>query len=198
MVQFGCNRNGLEREEESEMEDEERAEVQLKFRVKQAFLFVLRNKAKQNGRSLNAEINDRLEKSFKEVYPEAKFTGDFAHDLGVILAQAISAASNSAGVISTGLAHGADKWCESPYAYDQVTKAVNTILERFRPKGPRDIKGWIKSLPSANTHMARLILSGGDDFFASIGAAVAESILESLCLPDGLNTRVDPEKNTEG
>jgi hypothetical protein len=92
-----------------------------------------------SGRSQSQEAEFRLEQTFN-----ANRTLFDALDLaygrrwtGLILALAHAAQMTGTRAMSVNYWNfsGGEEWVSDPYAYDQAVKAVNTILEAFRPKG---------------------------------------------------------------
>lgn len=109
--------------------------TQLKFRVPNAIRDRLRQAAANNGRSLNAEITERLAQS---LLPKRYWeTMDNPRINGVVdlVAQVIYAAGHNAGSLSTFSSEGSGSWYTNTLAYDQVVSAANMALAKMRPKG---------------------------------------------------------------
>ena len=99
----------------------------------------LNDAANASGRSQSQEAEFRLEHTFN--------SGDRVFDAldllygrrwsGILLAiaQAAQITGTRALPINEWNFEGCEDWVLDPYAYDQAVKAVNTILEAFRPKG---------------------------------------------------------------
>ena len=87
-----------------------------------------------SGRNLSEESERRLDGSFR-AEDMLKQALDLALDrpgtgLLMTLIRVLRDAARGAAVI-----HGGDDWLSSPYAFDQVAKAVVAMLEGFRPAG---------------------------------------------------------------
>lgn len=96
----------------------------------------LEKSAKDNGRTLSAEIEHRLRRSFDEDQGLIERLG--GRQLYAIL-RLISATMNAAGRQSMYFKYCGpskeDQWLNDPYAYDRATKATNVVLEALRPPG---------------------------------------------------------------
>lgn len=156
-------------------------ESQLKFRITPAMRADLTEAAQRNGRTLNAEIIARLQRSLDASKLEENWTADeTANDLAAVIMQAISVVGARAGSLSTGsVANPA--WFENSYAYEQVSRGVAKIVEAFRPSGPRSIQEYAPKLRSAigdlsDPSTSLLMLPA----FERIGEAFAQTILNEI------------------
>jgi plasmid stability protein len=154
-------------------------DAQLKFRIKEPLRAALERSAAEHGRSLNAEIVDRLQQSVDEtpmkLSPASKA-------LGAVITKALGNAGYSAGLYSSGHSEGADGWADSPYAYDQACRAVSMVLEAFRPPGSPSIHDWIEALPPRAVR--RGMLEGKEEFLERIGTEAAGQVLEGIASED--------------
>lgn len=95
--------------------------------------------ATASGRSQSQEAELRLESTFKAgqaVYDALDLA--YGRRLTGILLAAVNAAQltgTRAVSLSQWNFYGGEEWVLDPYAYDQAVKAINFILEAFRPKG---------------------------------------------------------------
>ncbi len=98
----------------------------------------LEGAANKSGRSLSQEIEWRLRRSFDE---ERKIMdnlgGPESYAFLRLIAQSIDMTARQAGVIATLVRGHPVHWVNDPYVYDQAVKAVNVVLEAFRPAGDR-------------------------------------------------------------
>jgi len=116
----------------------------------------LTDAANASGRSQSQEAEFRLEQTFNAT--QSLFDSlDLAfgqHWTGILLAlaQAAQLTGTRALAVNKWNFEGCEGWVEDPYAYDQAVKAVNTILEAFRPKGDVSAKpvGDFAHLPTAS------------------------------------------------
>ncbi len=140
--------------------------------------------AKDSGRSLNAEILERLEQSFQT---EERFGGPGLVDLAESITTLMSITGQRAAFYETSEIMSASRWLNMPFPYDQAKEAANAILERFRPPGkivvPKRSWGEVlghhrsKDDPKEAARMAkifeqigRLLAYGGEE---AIGEALA-------------------------
>lgn len=93
------------------------------------------------GRSLSTEAQFRIERSFdrQNLLGEALELayGREAAALIMVIAREMVRAGRVSAAISRGPSF-MDRWLDDPYAYDQATRAVGTILDAFRPAGNPD------------------------------------------------------------
>ncbi|MGC8536966.1 MAG: hypothetical protein ACP5QR_15810 [Rhizomicrobium sp.] len=97
--------------------------------------------AKRSGRTLSAEIEYRLRRSFDEDDSLIdRMGGRRTYALLRLVAEAIKAT----GQVSFFQEHRKiaqdDDWLLDPYTYDQAVKAIETVLEMVRPPGERERK----------------------------------------------------------
>ncbi len=88
--------------------------------------------AKDAGRSMNAEILDRLERSFEY---EDWIGSPNLTQLMETITSAMKSTGETAGFFATGELVSEGKWMAVPFAFDQAMAAANTILEYHRPPG---------------------------------------------------------------
>jgi len=95
--------------------------------------------AKDNGRSQSQEAEMRLEHTFTATNAVLDAL-DLAYGrrlTGLILAMAHAAQLTGTRAISLSQYnfHSGEDWMSDPYAYDQAVKAIETVLEAYRPAG---------------------------------------------------------------
>jgi hypothetical protein len=120
------------------------ATVDIGMRVKEPLRARIARTAKDRGVSMNAEMVDRLERSFSEERDRARlieaiFGGPEILGLMKLISAAMQEAGQAAGFESAGSLEGAAGWMQNPYAYDQATKACLRILDTLKPPGPIEI-----------------------------------------------------------
>ena len=131
--------------------------------------------ANASGRSQSQEAELRLEQTFNSgsTLFDALDLAYGRHWTGILLALAHCAQlTGTRGLaVNTWEFDGCEDWVKDPYAYDQAVKAVNTILEAFRPKGDVSAKpvGDYRHLPRASV-----------DF---LGKGFAQDFLQQLKKP---------------
>ena len=116
----------------------------------------LTDAANTSGRSQSQEAEFRLEQTFNAT--QTLFDSlDLAygrHWTGILLAlaQAAQLTGTRALAVNKWNFEGCEDWVSDPYAYDQAVKAVDTILEAFRPLGDVAAKpvGDFAHLPTAS------------------------------------------------
>ncbi len=116
------------------------ATIQLsKVRMKEPLRGQLEKAAKARGVSMNAEIVDRLDRSFhnqalvNEVL-EAMFGKPLAATL-LTIGRAMVNPGRMRAFYETGTLEGASTWFDHPGAFDQAAQAATHVLERLRPSG---------------------------------------------------------------
>jgi hypothetical protein len=99
----------------------------------------LEQAAKESGRSLAAEAEDRLQQSFLDrdflIASLEQVYGSELAGLLLVLGDAMRPAGVHAALAATGNIFSAvNEWSEYPEAYDEVAKAAMAVLEAFRPE----------------------------------------------------------------
>ncbi|MEH2468963.1 hypothetical protein V1281_001781 [Nitrobacteraceae bacterium AZCC 2161] len=157
--------------------------IQTNLRIEPQLRDQLQKAADASGSSVTREITERLEKSFSapQHHDEALDSPE-ANAIGAVLLEAIYAAGHNAGGLSTSSAGGSKTWHNNPYAYDQVCKAVATVMDRLRPPGA--VKLPIKSPNDA------------PEMFEHIGARVADGILLEIADVDDPSAPASPYDDT--
>lgn len=105
--------------------------VQVPIRMEKTFRTKLANSAKARKASMNAEIVQRLERSYEI---EKRLGGPQLVELIEILASVMKTTGERAGFAVSTEPYGGE-WLRQPFAYDQAVKGANRILEHFRPVG---------------------------------------------------------------
>ena len=150
------------------------ATVQLKLRIKEELRSRLEKAAKTRDVSMNAEIWERLEKSFEF---EDRFGGTLVADLLESIGAAMRSTGEHGAFFATYQIQKDGKWLANPYAFDQATKAAMTVIEAHRPSGKIII-------PSPTVHE----VVGGDPkesaerlryLFTELGRFMAEREIDS-------------------
>ena len=94
----------------------------------------LERAAKKNGRSINSEIIERLERSFEfEDRLGGPKVAELVETIGTVMR---STGEHTAFFVDSSKTHDQGEWLAVPYAFDQASKAAITILEHHRPKAP--------------------------------------------------------------
>ncbi len=104
--------------------------AQVPLRIPEALRARIERAAKETGTSMNAEIRERLERSFDI---EDRLGGPQLLELIEAVASAMKSTGQHAGFLETGKPANRGEWLSLPYAFDQATKAAITILEHHRP-----------------------------------------------------------------
>ena len=145
------------------------ATVQLKVRIKEELRARLEKAAKARDVSMNAEIGERLEKSFEY---ENRLGGPLVADLVESIGAVMRSTGEHGAFFATHQIHKDGKWLANPYAFDQATKAAKTVFKAHRPPGKITV-------PSPTVHH----VVGGDPkeseelvrhLFTELGALMAE------------------------
>ncbi len=106
--------------------------AQVGLRVSEDMRRRLEKAAKDRNVSINAEILERLERSFGI---EDRFGGPRVIELIETIAAVMKSTGEHAGFYETGKVTNQGEWLALPYAYDQSTKAVAAVLKHHRPPG---------------------------------------------------------------
>jgi hypothetical protein len=158
----------------------ESATVDIKIRMKEPLRAEIEKAATRRGVSMNAEMVDRLERSFSdEAWASHVFEARYGKQLAGVLemvGRAMHETGTHVGFAATGTLEGATNWLDEPYAFDQAVKAAGEILEALRPPGDVAPKGSaVKNIGD---------LSPLDDFALRIGAGFAMGLLEAVADED--------------
>ena len=145
--------------------------VQVRVRMGKKLHSDLQQASDERGTSMNAEIVDRLERSFQI---DRLIGGPIIEDrafLAVIkiIASAMFDCGRTAAFATTLSAKETERWTDNPFAYDQAVIAANTVLKAFRPAGTAKAPKHFDQKGGA--------LSG---FYEAMGAGFANGILESV------------------
>ena len=111
------------------------ANVQLKVRVKEPLRARIEKAAKSRGVSMNAEMGDRLERSFEI---EERFGGPKLVELIETIASVMKTTGEHAGFMETHQFRDVAEpggWLTLPYAFHQASKAAKVILDNYAPPG---------------------------------------------------------------
>ncbi len=108
------------------------ARAQVPLRIPQALRARIEKAANEAGISMNAEIAFRLHGSFEA---EEKLGGPRVVELIEIIGTMMKRTGEHAVFLETRKRANQGEWLDLPYAYHQATKAANTILKHYKPKG---------------------------------------------------------------
>ena len=100
--------------------------AQVPLRIPEALRARIEKVAKARGASMNAEIVERLQRSFET---ESRFGGPRLVELIETIARVMKSTGESAGLYETGKLANQGEWLALPYAYNQAAKAAKAILE---------------------------------------------------------------------
>jgi hypothetical protein len=139
--------------------------VQLGARVREPLRVALESAAASRGVSMNAEINERLMRSFEdEEKLETETDRVQLYSILRIIAAVMDHAGAAAAIISNMSTGAPRRWIDNPFAFDQATKAALYILDAFRPTGE------IVGAPSSSIRMENV----GNEFAAGTIDAILE------------------------
>jgi hypothetical protein len=131
--------------------------------------------ADKNGVSVNKEMDERLKRSF-EMGPDLFETKEL-FGIAELIAVAVQKVNSQAAFYASPLRdhqfwidHQSHFWMENAYAYDQVIKAVQHILETFRPEGD-------PSAPSPRVANPDGLIS---DIMPRLGITIAKIVLAEV------------------
>ena len=108
------------------------AKAQVPLRIVETLRARLEKSAKSRSVSMNAEIIERLERSYEI---EDRLGGPQLIVLMETIAAVMKSTGERAGFYETGKLTNWGEWLALPYSFDQATKAAITILEHHRPPG---------------------------------------------------------------
>jgi hypothetical protein len=123
--------------------------VQISIRTKEPLRAALESAARERGVSMNAEIVERLTRTFEdEIKLEAEFDRRQLYAILRIMAAAMDHAGHSAAIVTHTVSQSDGMtWLDEPFAYDQAVQAATHILEAFRPSGkPTPVPGRFSRL----------------------------------------------------
>jgi hypothetical protein len=151
----------------------------LGLRVTAEIKSALDAEAQRTGRTQSQEAELRLERSFRDQQQlpqalEATYGRQLAALL-LVLARVMQDTGSQCGFIKTYALEGAANWPVVPYAYDQVVKAVNRVLEGFRPEG--DVSAPVLKFAGDQIPIP-------DDYYARLGENLANGALGALSSSD--------------
>ena len=106
--------------------------AQVGLRVSEDMRRRLENAARSNDCSINAEILERLERSFET---EDRLGGPRVVSILETVATAMRTTGEHGAFLATSKRHNEGAWLDHPFAFDQAVKACLAILEAFRPDG---------------------------------------------------------------
>ena len=106
--------------------------AQVGLRVSEDMRRRLETAAKSNDRSINAEILERLGRSFDI---EDRLGGPRVVEMTETIATVMRSTGERAGFLETGRLTNQGEWLSLPYSFDQAAKAANVILKHYKPKG---------------------------------------------------------------
>lgn len=110
--------------------------VQLNLRIKEPIRQKIEESAREHGVSMNAEMVDRLEKSFElQRNIEDIFGSSQIFGIMKIIASTMNEIGKHGYYLSNRKLDDGDRWLRDPFAYDEALGAVTTVLEALRPKG---------------------------------------------------------------
>jgi len=113
--------------------------VSLGLRVTPEMKRQLDRAAERSGRSQSQEAELRLEQSFRDqgsMINAMELTyGGTASFILRLLGPMMREVGQHAGFAATFTLEGAQNWRANPYAYDQVVRSINALLEKLRPNG---------------------------------------------------------------
>ncbi len=110
--------------------------AQVPLRIPEALRARIEKAAKETGQSMNAEIIDRLEKSFGS---EDRLGGPRLVELLEAMASAMKITGQTAALAESDKVMNQGQWLRLPYAFDQAAQAAAAVLEQHRPPGERDV-----------------------------------------------------------
>ncbi|HWA21528.1 MAG TPA: TraY domain-containing protein [Caulobacterales bacterium] len=146
--------------------------VPLGLRVTPATKKRLDEAATASGRSQSQEAEMRLEQTFNA--ENAVFDAlDLAYGkrlTGLLLAIAHAAQITGTRAVSVSQLNffGGEEWGSDPYAYDQAARAINAVLEAYRPRGKIAVPPTQMGLPQ------EVFTQLGEGFAKDLLAAVAK------------------------
>ena len=159
--------------------------AQVGLRVPEELREKVENAAKVSGRSLNAEILERLEQSFRT---EERFGGPILIHLIETIALVMRNTGQTAAHFETNEIMTSDRWLDMPFPYERAKGAVIAFLESFRPPGK-----IVVPKQSAAEAALRHRKTGDDPKEAVRSAKVAGYIARKILLPGSSEKEQDDE-----
>ncbi len=153
--------------------------AQVPLRIPEAQRARIEKAAKSRGVSMNAEIVERLARSFEL---EDRLGGPRVVELIEAIGAVMKSTGESAGFYEPNKLANQGEWLALPYAFDQATKAAAAVLEHHRPPGkvvvPKPSVIQIGGDPKKTA--ARL-----DQMFAELGPLMAAREIKKREQDDG-------------
>ncbi len=107
--------------------------AQVPLRIPEAQRARIEKAAKARGASMNAEIVERLARSFDI---EDRLGGPRVVELIETIAGVMKLSGEHAAFMAdSSKLHNQGEWLDQPYGYDQARKAAITVLKKRKPKG---------------------------------------------------------------
>jgi hypothetical protein len=148
--------------------------VPLGLRVTKETKAKLDQAAQSSGRSQSQEAEFRLEQTFnaENAVFDALDLAYGCHWTGLLmtLAQVGVRTGTRACSLSQRVYEGSEEWMSDPYAYGQVVRAVNFVLEALRPPGAATTPPDTLGLPPTS--------------YLNLGAAFAQTALAAIVKPN--------------
>lgn len=151
---------------------EEVKRTNLTFRTRGGLRDQLEEAAKESGRSISEEAEQRIIASFDRV--DEIFGSRALYGIMQTVAAAMKATGETA--MARNFKMDATNWLDDPYSYDQAVKAAHKILEAFRPEGeikPPARMRFIDADGKDDTAM-------GERLNANIGEGFAAGVLDEI------------------
>ena len=108
------------------------ARAQVPLRIPEALRARIEKAAKARSKSMNAEILERLERSF---HIENRFGGPGLIEMIEKMASVMRPAGELSGYYETSELKKRGTWMNLPFPFDQAVQAANAVLEIYRPPG---------------------------------------------------------------
>lgn len=116
------------------------ASAEIKIRMKEPLRAEIERAARRRGVSMNAEMVDRLERSFAETAYPPEIAA-----LAELLARVMTDAGRSIEGGNRHAGYGFVNWLDDPYAFSQAAEAAIHVLELSAPKGSKEPHGLFAS-----------------------------------------------------
>jgi hypothetical protein len=169
---------------------ETKATVDIKIRMREPLRGLIERAAKGNSVSMNAEMVARLEKTFADDRQiDAVYGGAPALAIAKLIGVIIELMSGPGG--------RSDHWLHDVAAFDQTVRAVNAVLEQFRPMKERNSRAKAKrpkdpiqaswhdaanvAAATAGTHLAKMVVA---DMTGSMGGLPPYNLKEKKQLTE--------------
>jgi hypothetical protein len=164
------------------------ATVDIKIRMREPLRASIEREAKRRGVSMNAEMVDRLQRTFAPTDPLEEMRGELggvaSYAIVTMIGHAMHSAGTNARMFAPGVTEAAlREWHRNAYAFDQAAKAVIAVLKALQPPGDTTPPKPPDPLNTARENTGACPPLSISRLAANIGELFARTTLEAVADP---------------